>query len=209
METKEIQSINKSKNKSLRVLFTDGTEIRVLTDDAVEFNLRAGEPVDLEIITLLDKNYQKKTATSKAFSLLARRPYSEKEIRDKLKKNDFDSDVIEIVLDDLKEQGYIDDLQLAKDFVSYKMDSAQDGYMKIKSKLYKKGIPPAIIEEALDEIYNREYETEAIKKLIQKKIHKYPKEMDPQKKREKLLRYLKTKGFSRSAIVSILLDYDI
>ena len=95
---------------------------------------------------------------------------TEKEIRQKFSKT-IDEDILEDIIDELKENGYIDDLnyidRAVNEFVALKNLSIRE----IKYKLFAKGLSNDIIDEYISSIFDElmEYEIKSAKNIIIKK----------------------------------------
>lgn len=74
-----------------------------------------------------------------ALRLLARREHSRLELTMKLRQRRVESDVIETVLDDFEEKGWLDDDRFAEVFVRQRMDSGY-GPLKILADLQQRGV---------------------------------------------------------------------
>ena len=78
-----------------------------------------------------------------------------------------------------------------------------DGKRKIAGKLRMKGIAPELIDETLGKLDREVPEEEAAWQALQKKRAALLRESDPQKRKEKAVRYLAGHGFSASAAFSV------
>lgn len=85
-------------------------------------------------------------APETALRLLARREHSRLELAMKLRQRRVDSDVIEAVLDDFEEKGWLDDGRFAEVFVRQRVDAGY-GPLKILADLQQRGVmttPPEL-----------------------------------------------------------------
>lgn len=95
---------------------------------------------------------------------------TEKEIRQKFSKT-IDEDILEDIIDELKENGYIDDLnyidRAVNEFVALKNLSIRE----IKYKLFAKGLSNDIIDDYISSNFDElmEYEIKSAKNIIIKK----------------------------------------
>ena len=95
---------------------------------------------------------------------------TEKEIRQKFSKT-IDEDILEDIIDELKENGYIDDLnyidRAVNEFIALKNLSIRE----IKYKLFAKGLSNDIIDEYISSNFDElmEYEIKSAKNIIIKK----------------------------------------
>ncbi|MDI3540840.1 MAG: regulatory protein [Thermosediminibacterales bacterium] len=143
---------------------------------------------------------------SKAFlyavNLLAFRDYTEREICEKLIKKGYDESIVKQVVKDLIQKGYIDDNRYAEQWVKNKAKSKGIGAAKIKYELSRKGIPYDLIEEKLEESKDFD-ELEIAMGVAYKKIKSY-KNMEKDRIKAKLGRFLERKGFSYNVINKVI-----
>lgn len=135
---------------------------------------------------------------TKALRLISRRKKSKKEIEQYLAKYSEKEPLLiectERIIRRLEELGYINDISYAQSFIRDKMLLQSKGSMYIKYQLQARGIPRDTIEEAYRTVIaDNPIETEAIRKLIQKKLsHLHGIKLD----NKKLIVYLVRRGFS-------------
>ena len=122
---------------------------------------------------------------------------SENEIIKKF-ENEFDSDLIQAVVSDLKEKGYVNDANYIKRSVNEFMALRNLSLFEIKYKLMSKGIKPSDIDTYFSQNYEvlMEYEKSSAKKIAQKKFSKM-EEIDIKK-------YLMKKGYKSDSIKAAL-----
>ena len=87
-------------------------------------------------------------ARSYVVRLLARREYSQHEIRDRMARKGYDADVVAQVFDWLTEHDLQSDARFAENFISYRTRSGY-GPLWIKSALREKGVDSALVAEFL------------------------------------------------------------
>lgn len=126
-------------------------------------------------------------AKEKALRYLVVAKKTEQEVRNKLKKSNFEEDVIDEVVSYLKELGYIDDNEYVDAYIRQCMRLQNYSIFEIKNKLLQKGIKKYIIEEKLEKLSDTKYEQELIKKLLNGKL----KNMEELKQKQ----YLYRRGF--------------
>lgn len=101
----------------------------------------------------------------------------------------------------LKKYNYVNDLDFAKWLVEQRLKQGK-GKLYIKQDLFKKGVLPDIINTVL---YNID-SASSISLVYKKALKKYPKELDKNKKKQKIYRYLLSRGFSYDEISLIIKD---
>lgn len=141
---------------------------------------------------------------NKALRFLSFRPRSEKEVRSHFAKasrgqgKSPSEDMVELIIKKLKDYKFLDDLEFAKMWVRERSLLKLKPWRVIKFELKQKDITEEIIEQVLSDSKEEKGDLEKAKKIIDKKISKY-KGLEKQKIREKLGRFLASRGF----------DYDI
>lgn len=194
----DIESINKRK-------------CRIYIDGEKAFNLYSGEvsklgiAKDCEISSeLYDKIMYEillKRVRLRALHILEKHPRTKKQLADKLNHDEYPAELVENALNYVESYHYVDDMNYA---ISY----LQSGYKK-KSKnqlmldLYRRGIDRDTANAAFDSFVSEtddyaQSEIEIIKKIICKKLPDIDKATIKDKQR--IYRYLISKGFSSSDI---------
>ena len=136
-----------------------------------------------------------KGVLEKAMDFLALRPLSTSELRSKLSSSDrYTQKEIEEALETCRRRGYLNDTLLASDTAQY-LSSSGKGSRLIRQKLRARGIPEEELTQALEEI-TPENESEAARSAAEGKLRLLVREKDPGKKREKLFRFLISRGFT-------------
>ena len=138
----------------------------------------------------------------KAERFCAYQERSSYEVKQKMKEFDATEEEIEKVISSLQEDDFQNDERFAKLFTSGKFRIKRWGKNKIKSELRMKKIPDQLIKNALDSIDEAEYK-KTILHLIQKK-DKEVKSLKPTDRKQKIFRFLLSKGFESSLVLANL-----
>ena len=141
-------------------------------------------------------------AKNYAFLLLKFRLRSENEIRQRLKKKKFDTQIIENVVSFLKDKGFINDNYFAKTWVESRIKKPL-GLRRLKEELKIKGIDKEIIEERINEIKKNYPEEEIIASIARERLKRI-KDIDPQKAKKRIYAYLLRRGFSPDIILDVV-----
>lgn len=88
------------------------------------------------------------TPVSEALAMLARRPYTGREVAERLKKKGRTAAEVEEALAALSRMGVLDDLEAARATVRHRRRVPR-GRRAVAHELYRRGVPPAAVEEAL------------------------------------------------------------
>jgi regulatory protein len=139
-----------------------------------------------------------------ALFLLGIRLYTEGEIREKMARRGYISEVIENVINHLKDLSYIDDARFAEGLLDGFKRFKTYGYYMIKKKMMEKRLPKELIESSLDEHLSVSDELVVAKKYIDKE-HLDIAEAGDYNQRQKIAYKLHSRGF-RSEIISKLMS---
>ena len=125
--------------------------------------------------------------------LCSRREYCVSDIRTKLMKElEGDAQKVEIALNKLKEERYVDDLRYATAYARDKAAISGWGATKIRYMLSAKGVSKEVVSEALNEVD----ETKASSRLEKLLENKYKSLKDDPQWKIKLLRFALGRGYS-------------
>lgn len=142
------------------------------------------------------------------------RQHSEKEVRDYFRTKNLESKVkgkeliselaVDILVENLKKKGMVNDLEFAKAWVVARRRSKQKGIKAIKLELFQKGIDKEIIEEVLRESFDfAQGEEELAKQALEKKM-KHWKNLGPQDLKRKAFEFLMRKGFEYEVVKAVI-----
>ncbi len=144
-----------------------------------------------------------KTALVYAVDLLAARPYSTKQLSDKLKRRGYEAEEVEEAIARLQSRRYLDDTDLCQRQCRIYLDEQRRSWQAVKYKLREKGFSGEDIEKALADsgVDLDIYEYNVCLKLLQS--HFRPSAAD----RQKCMAYLYRKGFNGSSIRAAVDDF--
>ena len=137
-----------------------------------------------------------------AFLLLKFRQRSENEIRQRLKKKKFNSEIIESTVSFLKDKGFIDDNYFAKTWIESRIKKPL-GIRRLKAELSIKGINKEIIDTQINEIQKSYAEEDIVGGIARGRLNKL-KGIDPQKAKQRVYAYLLRRGFSPQVVIGCL-----
>ena len=146
----------------------------------------------------LEENREKAFATG--YSLIAIRDHSEQEFVQKLLKRGFSKDIIQSCKRSFLEKDLLNDERFAEQFAKGKSSLNRWGPSKILSELRRKGISERVARNALDQAFEEEDAAEHCIRLIEKREAHFRRESDPRKRKQKVFRYLQSKGYTSDVI---------
>jgi regulatory protein len=142
-------------------------------------------------------------AKDQLLKYLGIRPHSRKELLLKTLRKGYSPDVIETALADLENVDLVDDEKFTRQFIQNELLLRPCGKNLLKEKLLNKGVSPDVFQPVLDEIYEEQPQEEIIKDITQKFLNRN-RHVEAQKRTEKLIRHLQSKGFGWDMINWVL-----
>jgi regulatory protein len=140
-------------------------------------------------------------ARERAIFYLARFARTSKQVADYLARKQFTPDQIQDALSYLTESRYLNDQSFAEAFIRDKINH-KDGPYKIKQMLFQKGIAPEISNHLITELYPVEVQQENAVLLMKQKLRTTgPASKLGQMQKEKLFRFVASRGFNRYVII--------
>ncbi|MFR7871255.1 MAG: regulatory protein RecX [Fenollaria timonensis] len=127
---------------------------------------------------------------------------TKKDVYDYLIRKGFSDEETSEVCDYIEEVGLVDDDLYVKFFVEDSFRIKNKGARKIVYELKQRGIDDDKIEEAIEEASDMEYE--ALKEAYERKLEATKSETDPYKRKNKIIRFLISRGFDYSDIKDIV-----
>lgn len=164
-------------------------------DEILSQGLRVGLELSSEDLRVLKANAIKDKAYDRCLNLLARRPRSEWELRDYLKRKEYEPEVVDGTVERLRNRGYVNDADFAARWVSSRRALKPVSKRRLQQELQQKRVSLTAIAAALE---NEETnEKDALRQLVERKRARYPDSL-------KFMQYLSRQGFSYDDIKSVL-----
>ena len=132
------------------IIHFDNDEVLFLSVDIFyKSGLKKNDEISDDRFSSLIKENRLFHIKQRAFRYLGRRQHSTSELRIKLKQKGYETELINQVLDDLKQKNYLDDTKFAEMFVEEKIKLKLWGEQKLRSELIKRGIKSEIISDVI------------------------------------------------------------
>lgn len=200
----KITKIEVQKNNKERVnIYIDGEYSFSLTDELIyKEGLKVNQCIDVDRLEKIAKEESYHKCKNTALRIIEKTYKSKKELKDRLILKGYEIDVIERVIELLKEYNLQNDENYTKMYIKDKIKS--QGQNKIKYTLIKKGISEELIQEEMETV-DDDYQKEVAYSLAVKKMNVLSKrEDDKYKLSQKLYRFLISKGYSYSVVSEIV-----
>lgn len=193
------------------VWLDNGTLLRLGEADVVAFSLYAGMELGEEQLEALQQAQEKAKMKHKALTLLAARPMSQRELERKLsakpprkgepqegeEQRQQRRDMAQEVAQRMAQVGLVDDQEYAATVVRH---YSRKGYgpAKIRDELYRRGVPRALWDQAMEE---RDQGDDKLRALVEKKLRGAAPTREELKK---VSAYLARRGFGWEEISRVL-----
>ncbi len=191
----DIVELSKSRSK----IYLDGTFAFVLYKGELRlYHVALGKELNTNDYVQIVETVLPKRAKLRAMNLLQKRPYTEKQLADKLKEGYYPVQSVEEAIDYVKSFGYINDYRYAEDYLN--CYGQRKTLNRIKTDLLTKGISKETLNEVMknwEESGNVQDEYAMIRQILEKKG--YNSECDMKEKR-KIYAFLLRRGYSAEHI---------
>jgi len=189
------QQVKRSDRYSIYVdgkyIFSLGESELLNTGLRINQEFTAEELENLKQTAILDKAYDR------ALNLISMRKRSQWEMRDYLKHKDYESDIIETILNKLSDNGYVDDRAFAKAWVNTRRLLKATSKRRLQQELRQKRVEDEIIKQVLEEDETDEHEV--LRELVAKK-----RRQSRYQDNFKLMQYLARQGYNYGDIKAAL-----
>ena len=119
----------------------------------------------------LDPEKARRRVFERAGKLLAAKQRSVEELRERLLEGRGATEsIVDIVIERLREYGYLDDARLAQSYASLRVQQRPIGRQRLQRDLWLKKIDKPTIDAALDQVFAATPEAEMIDRAIEKRI---------------------------------------
>lgn len=177
-------------------MFVDGEFALALEPEVLAASgLRTGEPVTAERLRELAVADLRKRALDGALRLLAARPRSEAEVRERLTRRGLPPDIIRHTLDRLRELDYVNDTEFARFWVEARSGANPRGRYVVRRELRAKGVAEETAVEAIEALP----EERSARKAARKKAGSL-RGLEYQVFRTRLSGYLVRRGFGYDVV---------
>ena len=192
----KIIRIVKKDEKNVVLYFDNNEKLYLSYEVFLKSGLRKNDDIPEDRFSFLVNENKIYFLKQKAFRYLGRRLHSAYEIKLKLKQKNYDNDLIDSIIEELKISNYINDYDFAKMFAEENIKNKFWGRRKVESELFKKGIERETILQVLSEKFSGENEINKALELGKKKLKTLlNRNLGDDKVMSKLISFLITRGY--------------
>lgn len=120
---------------------------------------------------ITDRERSRERTMNRAVKLLAAKPRSVRELRDRLLEKPWtDETIVDAVLDKLKDYKYLDDEQYARDVAASRLRQKPQGRLKLQQSMSRKKLDRPIVDAAINDAFEKLPEAELIDRAIKKRL---------------------------------------
>lgn len=193
-----ITSIKLQKSsKRVNIYLDDKFGFGLDLENFVVLNLKVNQELDEEQIGLIKNKNEEALVFNKVLNYATIRPRSEKEMNDYFRRKKINIIFHKIFFDKLKNLKLLDDLEFARWWIDQRMAFKSKSIKDLTFELRKKGVKSQIITDVLSDVVVDEFKI--AKELVESKKYKW-NGYDVQTRKEKIARYLASKGFGWDVI---------
>ena len=146
-----VTAIKESSPGRFRVEFDSGETLSSTLEAVTDARLYVGMELDEDAFETLRRSSSRALERQKALEILSRRPYSRRELKDKLLRRGTDEQDAEDCVAWLAERGFLDDGEYAG-AVARHYSAKGYGAGRVKSELRRRGIGRELSEQTLSEL---------------------------------------------------------
>jgi len=177
-------------------------------DLAGTYNLREGRSLTPEQEREIKREDQYRRAKHRALEYVAHKRRTEAEVRRTLRQDEVSTDIADDAVAHLDELGYLDDEAYARDYARNRFANKKYGPVRIRRELIERGIPRSVAEMAVEDLFADRDPEAAARDHAQKRWERLRDEDDPRRRKQKMYRYLRRRGFTSDTIYSVLDDVE-
>lgn len=195
--------LHKTSGKKIYVDPEDTEGMYLYPGEIKKYKLTEGCTLTQEQFQSLWEEYAVPRAKKRALGILVKKDCTEKELYDKLTASFHDSRSVERAMAFVKEHGYVDDTNYAKEYLYYK--KGKKSYRQIRMELSRKGISEQILDALFEESGTQAKED--LQPHVQKYIRKFPV-LDAVAK-QKTCAHFYRKGYAVGLVREIIEELDM
>jgi len=193
----QITDLSPQKNNPKRFnLFLDGKfALGLDVQTVVDEGLKIGKILTDDEWNKLKIKVEELTIFDQALNFLSYRPRSEKEVRDHFKKKKIVGAHVDRAIVKLKKLNFLDDEKFSLWWIEQRNNFRPKGKRALEIELLQKGVEREIVKRVLEEKNNTQAEKDTCLVLGRKWLTKKQVNLNIPKEKEKLFRYLASRGF--------------
>lgn len=196
MTVTQIEPVTKAKS---RIYVDNKPEFLLYSRELSRYQIREGKDLPEETFRVIVEEVLTKRAKQRAMYLLKSMDRTEYQLRLKLEEGEYPREAIDQAIAYVQSFHYLDDRRYAENYVESRKGSMSR--RELQQKLYQRGIPKALIQEALEGC-EPDQEKTSIQEWMRKK-HYNPQEATLEEQR-RMYGFLLRKGFRTGDVLACM-----
>ena len=196
MTVTQIEPVTKAKS---RIYVDSKPEFLLYSRELSRYQIREGKDLPEETFRVIVEEVLTKRAKQRAMYLLKSMDRTEYQLRLKLEEGEYPREAIDQAIAYVQSFHYLDDRRYAENYVESRKGSMSR--RELQQKLYQRGIPKALIQEALEGC-EPDQEKASIQEWMRKK-HYNPQEATLEEQR-RMYGFLLRKGFRTGDVLACM-----
>ena len=135
--------------------------------------------------------------------MLGRRELSERQVRERLKRREYDDEAIDEAVKRLKDERALDDSRFAHALARHEVSTKRHGRLRAQRQIEAAGIPSPLARAALDEALGAVDQDELIESALSRRL-RGTATIDDDAQFRRLYRFLVGQGFESDRVVRTL-----
>ena len=178
--------------------------IGVSSQTLLDYTIQKGTELTQDLFFRLSSSEEYQSVKDRCYRLLSGRDHGAEELKRKLIRKGFSPSMCNQVVDEFRDKDLLNDKTYASKFAYDKYHLKQWGPKKIKSALFKKGVPKGVIADVIRELKSNIDPVDTCIELALKRRRHFLREPNSYKRKHKIFRYLAGKGYSSDKIKKAL-----
>ena len=141
-------------------------------------------------------------------TMLGRRELSEKQVRQRLARKEYEQDEIDEAIARLREERAINDVRVAEAIVRTETGVRKRGKVRVRMQLERAGIAKETAKQAIDDVFEGIDDDALLEASLRKRLHGRDTMADD-REFQRLYRYLIGQGFESDRVMKALKAYRI
>lgn len=194
MKIVAIEKVPRARER-VRLRLDSGEVVELAAEWVYRAGLRAGKEVAASLLEEAQRRDLEWRARDASLRLLARRPRTVSELRQRLSRKGFPSGVVERCLEELAGKGLLDDGAFAEMFARDRVRLRPRGRRQVLGELRAKGVEAETASAALEQVFAEEEVDEL--SLARQAARRWRRRSgeDPLRARQRLMAFLARRGF--------------
>lgn len=145
-----------------------------------------------------------RSAYQYALRLLNARDYTVKRLHEKLIAKEYEAAACKIALEQLQNEGWLNDLRYAERFAESAVSSGRYFGQRLRMEMKRRGFTAEVVDTLLEQVRQHGNEEQEIRTVLHRRYAGFSYGYATEKEKNRIIGYLQRKGFGLSAIFTVM-----